>query len=49
MYLTTFSDVLFTPIYGLVVLCGTVIIIAPFFAYIRYAEFIKHPKFSSEI
>ena len=47
MYMTTISDVLFSPLYALVVLCGTMLIIVPYYACIRYDEFKKYPEFSS--
>ena len=34
MYRTTFSDVLSSPLYWLIVLCGTVLVTAPYYAYL---------------
>ena len=47
MYQTTFSDVLSSPLYWLVVFCGTVLVCAPYYAYIRYNELHTFPEFST--
>lgn len=38
MYRTTFSDVISSPLYWLVVFCGSVLVCLPYYAYMRYEE-----------
>ena len=47
MYHTTFSDVLSTPLYWLVVVVGTVAVCAPYYAYLRYQEVVQYPDHGS--
>lgn len=44
MYRTTFTDVLSSPLYWLVVLCGTVAVCAPYYALLRWADLVKYPN-----
>ena len=46
MYHTTFSDVLSSPLYWLVVICGTLMVSMPYYALIRYSELKWYPDFS---
>lgn len=46
MYHTTFSDVLSSPLYWLVVINGTLLVCAPYYALIRYSELKWYPEFS---
>ena len=48
MYMNTFSDVMTVPLYWLVLLVGTVLVCAPYYAYIRYHELKLFPQFSTE-
>ena len=44
MYRTTFTDILSSPLYWLIVFCGTVAVSAPYYAMIRYADLVKYPE-----
>ena len=47
MYHTTFSDVLSTPLYWLIVFCGSVLVCAPYYADLKYSDLVRYPDFSS--
>ena len=48
MYHTTFSDVLSTPLYWLIVFCGTVLVCAPYYALLKYDDLVRYPDFNSQ-
>ena len=48
MYHTTFSDVLSSPLYWLIVICGASWVCFPYYAYIRHTELKTHPNFSAQ-
>ena len=47
MYRTTFTDVLSSPLYWLVIFCGSVAVCAPYYAIIRYEELKRFPYYGS--